>query len=207
MKSIRAVLAAAALVVPSVALAATWEIDPSHSSAAFTIRHLMVSNVHGQFSNVKGLVKVDDKDMTKSSVDATVDATSINTADAKRDEHLKSADFLDTAKFPTFSFKSTKVEKAGTGLKVTGDLTLHGVTKPVVLAVEGPSQQIKDPWGNTRVGATATTTVNRKDFGLTWNKAMEAGGVMVGDEVKITLELEMTRKDAAPAAPAKGSSK
>ncbi len=207
MKSLPAVLAAAALTVPSLALATTWEIDPSHSSAGFSVKHLMVTNVHGQFSNVKGTVKVDDKDITKSTVEATIDATTVNTHDAKRDEHLKSADFFDVTKFPTLTFKSTKVEKAGTGLKVSGDLTIKGITKPVVLAVEGPTQPIKDPWGNTKVGASATTTVNRKDFNLTWNKALEGGGVLVGDEVKITLELELGKKEAAPAPAGKGSSK
>ncbi len=202
MNNFRAVLAAATLVVPSFALAANWEIDASHSAASFAVKHLMVSTVRGGFSGVKGVVKVDEKDVTKSTVEATIDASTINTLDAKRDEHLKGADFLDVAKFPTLTFKSTKVEKAKDGLKVTGDLTLHGVTKPVVLNVEGPTQAVKDPWGNTKSGATATTTLNRKDFGLTWNKALEAGGVVVGDEIKVTLDLELSKKDAAPAAPA-----
>ncbi len=144
--------------------------------------------------------------MTKSTVEATIDATSINTNEPKRDEHLRSPDFFDTAKYPTITFKSTKVEKAGSNLKVTGDLTMHGVTKPVVLDVDGSTAEAKDPWGNTKRGGVATTKINRKDFGLGWNKALEAGGVVVGEEVSITLDLELNKKQApAAAAPAKAA--
>jgi polyisoprenoid-binding protein YceI len=196
--NLKALFAAAALAAPSLALAADYDIDPAHSAASFSVRHLMVSNVRGEFGKVTGSLTLDEKDVTKSSVVATIDATTLNTREPKRDEHLKSPDFFDVAQYPTLTFKSTKVEKAGKGqLKVTGDLTMHGVTKPVVLYVEGPGAEVKDPWGNTKRGFTATTKLNRKDFGLSWNKALETGGVAVGEEVAVTLDLELTRKAAA----------
>jgi polyisoprenoid-binding protein YceI len=183
------------LFVPVFASAATWAIDPDHSNVGFKVRHLMVSNVKGNFDKHVGTVVIDDKDITKSKVDVTIDTASINTNVAKRDEHLRSADFFDVAKYPTITFASKKVAKVGKdGLKVTGDLTLHGVTKEVVLNVEGLSNESKDPWGAIRRGATATTKINRKDFGLVWNKALETGGVAVGEEVAITLEVEMIKK-------------
>ena len=191
---------AAAVVLFSAAAAAQavqYEIDPVHSSAQFSVRHLMISNVRGEFAKVTGTVVYDPKNLKASSVEATIDATSINTHEPKRDNHLKSPDFFDVAKYPTLTFKSKKVEKAGAGkLRVTGDLTIHGVTKEVVLDVEGPTPEAK-MGPSIRSGASASTTVNRKDFGLTWNKALESGGVLVGDEVKITLEIEMERKPAA----------
>ncbi|NRD54571.1 YceI family protein [Corallococcus exiguus] len=200
--SLKSVITLVAVAAPSFAFASAWEIDSSHSSAQFAVKHMMVSNVRGTFSNVKGNVNLDDKDITKSTIEATIDATTINTNEPKRDEHLKSPDFFDTAKFPTITFKSTKVAKAGKDkLNVTGDLTMHGVTKPVTLAVEGPTAETKDAWGNVRRGAVATTKIKRSDFGLTWNKALEAGGVAVGDEVTITLDLETTKKPDAAAAP------
>ncbi|MCE9673425.1 YceI family protein [Myxococcus stipitatus] len=188
--------------LPSLAFAANWEIDTAHSSADFSVRHLMVSNVKGSFAGVKGTVNVDEKDITKSTVDATIDAATINTNNAQRDAHLKNPDFFDVAKYPTITFKSTKVESAGEGkLKVTGNLTMHGVTKPVVLDVTGPAKESKDPWGNFRSGVVATTKLNRKDFGLTYNQALETGGVAVGEEVSVELNLELQRKAAAaPAA-------
>jgi polyisoprenoid-binding protein YceI len=183
------------LTVPILASAATWTIDPDHSSVGFKVRHLMVSNVKGVFEKFTGTVELDDKDITKSRVEVTIDTNSINTSVQKRDEHLRSADFFDVSKYPAMTFVSKKVAKAGKDkLKVTGDLTLHGVTKEVVLAVEGPSKESKDPWGNVRRGASASTKINRKDFGLTWNKALETGGVVVGDEVIINLEVELIRK-------------
>jgi len=192
---------------PTLALAAPteWKIDSSHSSVQFSVRHMMISNVRGEFGNLSGALSVDDADLTKSSITAEVDATTINTRDGKRDEHLKSPDFFDVAKFPKLSFKSTKVEKAGAQLKVTGDMTIHGVTKPVVLTVDAPAGTVKDPWGNVKRGFSATGKLNRKDFGLTWNKALEAGGVAVGEEVTITIDIEANQaKPAAPApAPAK----
>jgi polyisoprenoid-binding protein YceI len=184
-----------ALLLPAFAFASTWTIDSDHSNIGFKVRHLMVSNVKGSFEKNTGTVEIDDKDITKSKVEVSIDTNSINTNVAKRDEHLRSADFFDVAKYPTMTFVSKKVAKAGKDkLKVTGDLTLHGVTKTVVLDVEGPSKESKDPWGNFRKGATATTKINRKDFGLVYNAVLETGGVAVGEEVTITLEIEMIKK-------------
>lgn len=183
-----------ALALPALASAATWNIDPDHSNVGFKIRHLMVSNVKGSFDKYSGTVELNEKDITKSKVDVSIQTASINTNVELRDGHLKSADFFDVAKFPTMTFTSKKVVKAGKDkLKVTGDLTLHGITKEVVLKVDGPSKEIKDLYGNIRKGATATATINRKDFGLNWNKALETGGVVVGEEVSITIEIEMIK--------------
>ncbi|AJE03137.1 YceI family protein [Geobacter pickeringii] len=194
---IASVAAIIALALPAVAPAASWNIDPDHSNVGFKVRHLMVSNVRGNFEKHSGTVEIDEKDITKSKVEVTIDTSSINTNVQKRDEHLRSADFFDVAKYPTMTFVSKKVARAGKDrLKVTGDLTLHGVTRQVVLDVEGPSKESKDPWGNIRRGATANTRINRKDFGLVWNKALESGGVVVGDEVTITLEIEMVKAQA-----------
>lgn len=186
--------AAFLIMAPVFAMAATWNIDPEHTNVGFKVRHLMVSNVKGGFGKVSGVVNVDDKDITKSSTTVTIDTTSIDTGVAKRDAHLKSPDFLDVAKYPTMTFVSNGVMK-GTGgaFKLAGNLTLHGVTRPVVLQVEGLSGEIKDPMGNVRRGASATTTINRKDYGLVWNKMLEAGGVAVGDEVIINIEVEMVK--------------
>jgi polyisoprenoid-binding protein YceI len=179
----------------------TYEIDPAHSSAQFSVRHMMITNVRGGFSSVKGTVVYDSDRPADSTVEATIDVNTIATLDAQRDGHLKSADFLDVEKYPTITFKSTKVESDGLGEgKVTGDLTIHGVTKQVVLKVEGPTQEGKDPWGNTRIGASATTKIKRSDFGLTWNAALETGGIMVGDDLKIELEVEMIKAAAATTA-------
>ena len=188
---------ALAALVPAAASASEWDIDGSHSVAAFSVRHLMISNVRGEFSGIKGSVNLDDKDISKSTIEATIDATTINTHEEKRDGHLKSPDFFDVAKYPTLSFKSKKVEKAGKDkYKVLGDLTIHGVTKPVTLNVEASAEQ-KDPWGNIKRGFEATTKINRKDFGLGWNKALETGGVVVGEEVTITIDIEAMKKVAA----------
>ena len=184
-----------ALALPAFAFASTWTIDPDHSNVGFKVRHLMVSNVRGSFEKNTGTVEINDKDITRSKVEVSIDTNSINTNVQKRDEHLRSADFFDVVKYPAMTFISKKVANAGKDkLKVTGDLTLHGVTKEVVLDVEGPSKESKDPWGNIRRGVTATTKINRKDFGLVWNAALETGGVAVGEEVTITLEIEMIRK-------------
>ncbi|HEY3309078.1 MAG TPA: YceI family protein [Desulfuromonadaceae bacterium] len=184
-----------ALALPGFAFASTWNIDPDHSNVGFKVRHLMVSNVKGSFDKHTGTVDINDKDITKSKLEVSIDTNSINTNVQKRDEHLRSADFFDVAKFPAMTFVSKKVAKAGKDkLKVTGDLTLHGVTKEVVLDVEGPSKESKDPWGSIRRGATASTKINRKDFGIAWNKALETGGFAVGEEITITLEIEMTKK-------------
>ncbi len=184
-----------ALALPTFAFATTWTIDPDHSNVGFKVRHLMVSNVKGNFDKHTGTVEINDKDITKSKIEVSIDTNSINTNVQKRDEHLRSADFFDVAKYPAMTFVSKKVAKASKDkLKVTGDLTLHGITKQVVLDVEGPTKESKDPWGNIRKGATATTKINRKDFGLVWNTALETGGVAVGEEITITLEIEMIKK-------------
>jgi polyisoprenoid-binding protein YceI len=174
-------------------LKTAWKIDPAHSAAHFVVRHMMITNVRGGFSNVQGAIVWDPDDLAGSSIEATIDATTLNTAAAGRDTHVKSAEFLDVEKYPAISFKSKKITKDGDGAKVTGDLTIHGVTKEVVLQVDGPTGPEKDPWGNTRVGASATTKIKRSDFGLTWNAALETGGVMLGDEVKTELELSLIK--------------
>jgi polyisoprenoid-binding protein YceI len=192
----RILLAAAVLclVAPGLLHAAPWEFDPEHSGVHFRVRHLMVSSVRGDFGKVSGKIVYDEADVTKSAAEITIDAASISTRQAKRDEHLRSPDFLDVAKYPAITFRSKRVETTGNGiLRMTGDLTLHGVTKEVVLTVEGPTPVIKDPWGNQRVGGQATTEIRRKDFGLSWNKVVEAG-VVVGDEVEVTIDVEIYRK-------------
>jgi polyisoprenoid-binding protein YceI len=172
----------------------TWNIDPAHSAAEFKVKHMMISNVKGKFSGLSGSLNLDESDVTKSRVEASIPAATISTGDEQRDGHLKSADFFDAEKFPALTFTSTKVESKGAGeLAVTGNLTLHGVTKTVTFAVEGPSAPNKDPWGNLRVGLSATTKINRKDFGLTWNSALETGGVLVGEEVGISLDVEFIK--------------
>jgi len=172
----------------------TWNIDPVHSHAQFKVKHLMISNVKGEFTAVTGKLELDGEEITKSRVEATIDAATINTRDAQRDAHLKSSDFLDAEKFPALTFKSTRISKMGVEeLAVEGDLSIHGVTRKAVFEVEGPSAPLKDPWGNTRIGLSATTRINRKDFGLTWNQALDTGGIMVGDEVTITLDVEFVK--------------
>jgi polyisoprenoid-binding protein YceI len=181
--------------VPALASAATYEVDPNNSSIEFAVKHMMVSTVRGGFGKVTGTVSLDDKDLKKASIDAVIDAASINTRVDKRDAHLRSPDFFDVARFPTITFKSTEVQKAGGDkYKVTGTLTMHGVSKPVVLDVVSATTEVKDPYGNMKRGAVITTTLNRKDFGLTWNKTLEAGGVMVSDTVNVTIDLQLTRK-------------
>ena len=176
--------------------AQTYQIDSSHSGANFRVKHMMVTNVSGRFSNLKGAVTYDEKNLNKSSIEATVDIETINTNEPKRDAHLKSPDFFDVAKFPQMTFKSTKIYKAGGVTKADGDLTLHGVTKPVTLTLTELSGEVKHPMGTIVRGAVATTRISRKDYGLTWNKTIEAGGVVVGDEIAITLEIELSRKPA-----------
>jgi polyisoprenoid-binding protein YceI len=194
-------LALAALAVSSAALASTWDVDPAHSAAQFNVRHMMVSNVKGEFGKMTGTVTLDDKEISHSTAQATIDTTTINTREPNRDKDLKSPNFFDVEKYPTITFKSTSFKKVGPEkYKVAGDLTIHGVTKPVVLDVEAPEATTKDPKGNERRGATATTTINRKDFGLTWNKPLETGGVMVGDQVTINIDLELVKKTAEKAA-------
>ena len=172
----------------------TWNIDPVHSAAEFKVKHMMISNVKGQFTALTGVATLDETDVTKSHIEASIDSASVNTRDAQRDAHLKSADFFDVEKFPTLSFKSKHVNRAGKGeLAVTGDLTIHGVTREVVFDVEGPTLPAKDPWGNTRVGVSATTKISRKDYGLTWNAGLETGGILVGDDVTVTLDVEFVK--------------
>lgn len=180
--------------LPLTAVAATWKVDESHSSATFKVRHLMVSNVTGTVKGIQGSVEIDDTDITKSKVTAILDAATINTGDSKRDEHLRSPDFLNVAKFPQIKFESKSVAKDGDKLKVTGALTLNGVTKDVVLDVEGPTPAIKSPFGDQRRGVSAQTKINRKDFGVVWNKALDGGGVVVGEELAIQIDLEVTDK-------------
>ena len=179
--------------------ASTWEIDPNHTESSFVVKHLMVSNVRGQFGKTTGTIQQEDKDITKSKAEITIDATTVDTRVEKRDAHLKSPDFFDVAKFPTITFKSTKITKGeGNTLKAEGDLTIHGVTKPVVLNVEYTPETVAG--GKTIRGLTATTKINRKDFGLNWNRTIEAGGVMVGEDVAITVEAEIHKKEPSTAA-------
>ena len=183
---------AALSTLPVSADTTTYKIDPRHSSAGFGVTHLMISTVRGVFHGVNGTIVWDDTDPSKSTVDVTIDATTVDTQESGRDNDLKSPNFFDVAKFPVITFKSAKVEPAGPGkLKVTGDLTIHGVTKQVVLEASAPKTPIKDPWGMTRTAASGSTKVNRKDFGLLWNKNLDGGGVMIGDDVDITLDVEM----------------
>ena len=186
---------AAVLSLPALSASSIWRIDPQHTSAQFAVKHLMISTVRGEFHNVTGTIAWDDQDITKSVVDVTIDATTVDTREPKRNDHLKSPDFFDVAKYPTITFKSRRVEQAAPGkLKITGDLTIHGVTKEVVLDVEGPTAAIKDPWGNARVAASATTKINRQDFGVKWNANIDGGGVVVGDDVNVTIDLEMVKQ-------------
>jgi polyisoprenoid-binding protein YceI len=172
----------------------TWNIDPVHSVVEFKVKHMMISNVKGQFAQVSGTLKFDEARPENSSAEATIEVASINTRDAQRDGHLKSADFFDAEKYPSITFKSTSVKQTGAGRgTVEGDLTIHGVTRKVVLDVDGPTEPGKDPWGNTRVAVSATTRISRKDYGLTWNAALETGGVLVGDEVTITLDVQFVK--------------
>jgi polyisoprenoid-binding protein YceI len=172
----------------------TWSIDPAHSIAEFKVKHMMISNVKGHFPKITGSLTIDESGHANSRVEATIDAASIETRDAQRDAHLKSEDFFHVEKFPALTFRSTSISRVGDGeLSVEGDLTIRGVTRKVAFAVEGPTSPAKDPWGNTRIGVSAITKINRKDFGLVWNAALEAGGILVGDEVTITLDVQFTK--------------
>jgi len=186
---------AAALSLPAVAGTSTWKIDPAHSSAQFSVKHLAISTVRGAFSKVTGTLQLDETDITKSSVEVSIDVSTVDTREPDRDKDLKTEKFFDVAKYPTMTFKSTKVEQVAPGkLKITGDFTLHGVTKQVVLDVDGPTPPVKDPWGNQRAAVTATGKVNRQDYGVKWNATMDNGGVVVGDDVAITLDVEMIKQ-------------
>ena len=178
----------------------SYQIDPAHSRAHFTVRHMMITNVRGAFSNVTGNVVYDPENLAASSVDVSIDVATIDTHEPQRDAHLKSPDFFDAEKFPKILFQSKKVESAGDGeLKVTGDLTIHGTSKEVVLNVEGPTPEGKDPWGNLRIGASATAKIKRSEFGLTWNATLETGGFLVGDDIKIELEVSLIKSQTAAA--------
>jgi polyisoprenoid-binding protein YceI len=188
---------AVAFSLPASAVASTWKIDPAHSSAQFAVKHLAISTVRGAFSSVNGSITFDDKDVTKSTVDVTIDVNSVDTRQPDRDKDLKSDKFFDAANYPSITFKSTKVEQAGAGkLKVTGDLTIRGTTKSVVLDVDGPTAPMKDPWGNNRAAASATTKGNRQDYGVKWNAKLDNGGVVVGDDVAIVIDVEMVQQGA-----------
>lgn len=186
---------AAVLSLPASAATSNWQIDPAHSAAQFSVRHLAISTVRGAFSKVTGTAVLDDQDISKSTVDVTIDVASIDTRQPDRDKDLKSDRFFDAANFPTITFKSKKVEQTAPGkLKVTGDLTIRGTTKEVVLDVDGPTAPVKDPWGNQRVAVNATTKVNRQDYGVKWNATMDNGGVVVGDDVSIVIDVEMVKQ-------------
>lgn len=190
--------AAAAVLAGSVGLAAAqakeWKIDPNHSEADFAIKHMAISTVHGTFRGVSGTIKFDPANIAQASVEASIDISTVDTGVARRDTHLKSGDFFDVAKYPTMTFKSTSVKKAGDGYDVYGDLTIHGVSKPVTLKLEGPGKEQKDQRGDLHRGFTATTQINRKDFGLLWAQKTTGGDAVVGDDVKIELNIEATSK-------------
>ena len=171
-----------------------WNIDPAHSVAEFKVKHMMIANVKGHFSKITGVLTRDESNVANSSVEVSIEAASIETRDAQRDEHLKSADFFDVESHPFLSFKSNGIKQVQDGeLSVGGDLTIHGVTRKVTFDIQGPTAPTKDPWGNTRIAVSGSTKINRKDFGLTWNAALETGGILVGDEVTINLEVEFVR--------------
>ena len=171
-----------------------WQIDPAHSEADFTIKHMGISNIHGRFGNINGALDLDDKDITKSDVNATVDITSVDTGVAQRDTHLKSPDFFDASKYPTMTFVSKSLSNNHGQLQLTGDLTIHGVTKPVTLALDGPSKEQLDPYGKIRRGFSATTTIHRQDYGLTWNGNLKSGDVVLADDVKVELDIELIKQ-------------
>jgi polyisoprenoid-binding protein YceI len=185
---------AAVLSLPAAAATSTWNIDPAHSSAQFSVRHLAISTVRGTFSKISGTVQLDESDITKSTVNVSIDVATVDTHEPDRDADLRTDKFFDVAKYPTMTFKSKKVEQVAPGkLKVTGDFTLHGVTKEVVLDVEGPTPPVKDPWGNQRAAVSAATKINRQVYGVKWNANMDNGGVVVGDDVSINLDVEMVK--------------
>jgi polyisoprenoid-binding protein YceI len=187
-----------ALLIVSASLAAqdgVWKIDPNHSAAYFSVRHLMISTVRGEFGGINGTMHYDPKRPTEARVDATIDCTTLNSGVAARDAQMKGPDFFDVKKYPTMKFSTTRVQEAGPGkLKVSGDLTINATTRPVVLDVEGPSVVVKDARGREKVGLSAVTKINRKDFGIVWNEVLETGGLAVADEVSISLDIEFIRE-------------
>lgn len=189
---VRLALCAAFLASSLLAQVETWKLDPPHSAAQFSVRHMGISTVRGTFTKVNGTVQYDPHDVSKSSIDVTIDAASVDTRNDMRDNDLRSDHFLDVTKYPTITFKSKQIESAGPGkLKITGDLTIHGVTKEVVLDTEGPTGPMKDPRGNSHMGAAATTKINRTDFGITGGKGM------VGDELQLAIDVEMVKQAGA----------
>ena len=197
LRRLSALAIAAAFAVAGPAAASSWVLDTEHSTVGFAVKHMMVTDQKGAFDTFSGTIELDDKDVTKSTVNVTIEPASVNTKNKKRDDHLRSPDFFDAAKFPKVTFVSTKVEKAKDGgLLVTGNLTIKDVTKPVTLTVAPLSDEFKDPWGGSHRGTTATATINREEFGLTWNKAIEKGGFVVGKDVKIELQIELLPKKA-----------
>jgi polyisoprenoid-binding protein YceI len=192
-------VAVALVCLPAVAAAQaeTWTIDAGHSAAQFSVRHMVVSNVKGEFDGPTGTVTFDPKDLSSLKVEASIDAKSINTRNPERDADLRGSLFFEVAKFPSITFKSRSAKADGAGrIRITGDLTMHGVTKEVTLDVEGPTPEIKDIWGNRRIGATAKTTLDRRDFGLVYNRLLEGGGAVVGNEIAISIDIECTRAGA-----------
>jgi polyisoprenoid-binding protein YceI len=194
-RSLRLAALLAAFSLPAFAQVNTWQIDPAHSNAQFAVRHLAISTVRGEFTKIAGQAQIDEKDITKSQIEVTIDATTLNTRVPDRDKDVKSPNFLDVAQYPAMTFKSKRIAVAGEGkLKLIGDLTVHGVTKEVTFEVESLSAPIKDPWGNQRRGAAATAKINRQDFGVSFNKTMQAGELVVGNDVTITLDIELVKK-------------
>ena len=191
--TVAALIAFASL--PALAQTTTWQVDPAHTNSQFAVKHLGVSTVRGAFTKTTGQIQLDEKDFTRSQVEITIDTTTLDTRVEARDKDVKSANFLDVATYPTMTFKSKRITSAGHGkLKLTGDLTLHGVTKEVTFDVDGPTEAIKDPWGNLRRGASATATINRQDFGVNYNKTLDSGGLVVSNDVQITIDIEFVRK-------------
>jgi len=185
------------LCLPGMAATSTWKLDPKHTAAQFSVKHMGISTVRGAFSKVEGTIEYDDQDVSKSTVNVTIDVTTVDTREPARDKDLRSDHFFDVEHFPTMTFKSRKVEQVAAGkLKVTGDLTIRGSTKEVVLDVDGPSAPIKDSWGNQRSAINATTKINRQDFGVKWNATLDNGGVVVSDDVNINIDAEMTKQPA-----------
>lgn len=186
--------ATATATATSTTAVSTWNIDPAHSAAEFKVRHMMISNVKGKFSGLSGVLKLDESDYTHSAVEVSIPTASVSTVDDKLDAHLKAADFFDVEKFPTLTFNSTSIRSnGGRDYEVTGDLTIRGITKSVTLSVSDVSAPSKDPWGNQRIGLSGTAKIDRRDFGLVWNTPLEFGGMLVGDEVAITLDVQFIK--------------
>jgi polyisoprenoid-binding protein YceI len=181
-------------IVPAFAQTSTWNIDPNHSTAQFTVRHMAISNVTGSFTKVSGSVDLNEKDITQSQVAASIDVNSVDTRVAARDADLKSPNFFDAQKYPAIDFKSKRIVNSGGKVQMIGDLTMHGTTREITLDVDGPTPEVTDPWGNTRRGFSATGVLNRKDYGLVWNNLLKTGEAVVGDNIKLQIDVEITKK-------------